>query len=485
MLRRRRFQPQHQGAGRLLGRPVHRRRRAAGPGRAHPRPPRLDAGVGARPPSTAVPRPGGPGDQVVLNDPFAGGTHLNDVTVVAPCLVDGRLVGWVANRAHHADVGGMAPGSHARRTRPRSSRRACGCRPCGLTPRWPPVVAANSRTPEERSGDLDAQVGANRVGVERLAAPGRRSPFDEVARLRRAAHAGRAGRAARRVVGRSPTCSTAPATAGAAAAAVVAGADQVGGDGITFDFTGTEPQRRGNVNAVEAVTVSAVAWAVRSVTDPTIPANGGALRPVPGRSPRRHASSPPCRRPRSAPATWRSASASPTCASAPWPRPCPGRVGAAGQGTMNNVMLGGDGWVYYETIGGGQGGRPPGPGGADCRCRDSGDPHRHDQHPQHPDRGAGAGLPDAGACGYGCGGAAAAPGSLRAATASSGTSRCWRLHLSSSPSGGYRSRGAWPAARPGRWGRTGWCPQDDERRAERLPPTSAPSTWRPATWSGS
>ena len=53
----------------------------------------------------------GPGDQVVLNDPFAGGTHLNDLTLVAPCLVDGTLIGWVANRAHHADVGGMAPGS--------------------------------------------------------------------------------------------------------------------------------------------------------------------------------------------------------------------------------------------------------------------------------------------------------------------------------------------------------------------------------------
>src|SRR5205823_13002128 len=52
-----------------------------------------------------------PGDQVVLNDPFAGGTHLNDLTLVAPCFVDGRLIGWAANRAHHADVGGMAPGS--------------------------------------------------------------------------------------------------------------------------------------------------------------------------------------------------------------------------------------------------------------------------------------------------------------------------------------------------------------------------------------
>jgi hypothetical protein len=53
----------------------------------------------------------GPGDQIILNDPYAGGTHLNDVTLVAPCFVDGRIVGWAANRAHHADLGGMAPGS--------------------------------------------------------------------------------------------------------------------------------------------------------------------------------------------------------------------------------------------------------------------------------------------------------------------------------------------------------------------------------------
>src|SRR5688500_9916631 len=51
------------------------------------------------------------GEQVILNDPFAGGTHLNDITLVAPCIVDGQLIGWAANRAHHADVGGMAPGS--------------------------------------------------------------------------------------------------------------------------------------------------------------------------------------------------------------------------------------------------------------------------------------------------------------------------------------------------------------------------------------
>src|SRR5690606_25955169 len=111
----------------------------------------------------------GPGDQVVVNDPFAGGTHLNDVTLVMPCFAGGRLVGWAANRAHHADVGGAAPGSipadateiHQERLRIPPTLPDDGLRR---------LLAANSRTPQEREGGLAAQEGANVVGVERLAA---------------------------------------------------------------------------------------------------------------------------------------------------------------------------------------------------------------------------------------------------------------------------------------------------------------------------
>ncbi|MDD9370375.1 MAG: DUF1704 domain-containing protein [Acidimicrobiales bacterium] len=122
----------------------------------------------------------GPGDQVVVNDPFAGGTHLNDITLVMPCFVDGLLVGWAANRAHHADVGGAAPGS--------IPADATEIHQEGL--RIPPtllddglrgLLLANSRTPDERIGDLAAQEGANVVGVERLAALAG-APFAEVHR---------------------------------------------------------------------------------------------------------------------------------------------------------------------------------------------------------------------------------------------------------------------------------------------------------------
>jgi N-methylhydantoinase B/oxoprolinase/acetone carboxylase alpha subunit len=109
-----------------------------------------------------------PGDQVVLNDPYAGGTHLNDVTLVAPCFVDGELAGWAANRAHHADLGGMAPGSMP----PEAvdiQQEGLRIPPVLLTRDVTEIVVASSRTPEERRGDLDAQRGANRLGVVRLA----------------------------------------------------------------------------------------------------------------------------------------------------------------------------------------------------------------------------------------------------------------------------------------------------------------------------
>src|SRR5205085_11005774 len=120
------------------------------------------------------------------------------------------------------------------------------------------------------------------------------------------------------------------------------------GETATFDFTGTDRQRRGNVNAVEAVTVSAVAFALRSATDPTIPANGGAMRPVtvvtePGTIVA--AVAPAAVGAGNVEVSQRVAD---VCLGA-LAAAAPDRVGAAGQGTMNNLLVGGEGWVYYET----------------------------------------------------------------------------------------------------------------------------------------
>jgi N-methylhydantoinase B/oxoprolinase/acetone carboxylase alpha subunit len=298
----------------------------------------------------------GPGDQVVLNDPFAGGTHLNDVTLVAPCFTpEGRLVGWAANRAHHADVGGAAPGS--------IPADATDIHQEGL--RIPPtlldaglrrLLQANSRTPDERAGDLDAQVGANVVGVERLAALAG-APLAEVVdygeRRMRAALAGLPDGTWRAADAMDST-GAAPDQQHPATVAV---AVTVAGDEVEVDFTGSAPQARGNVNAVEAVTVSAVSYALRSAVDPTIPANGGAMRPV-------RVVAPPgtivAARPPAAVGAGNvevSQRVADVCLAA-LAGPCGPRVPAAGQGTMNNLLVGGAGWVYYETVAGGQGGRP-------------------------------------------------------------------------------------------------------------------------------
>src|SRR3546814_245109 len=133
------------------------------------------------------------------------------------------------------------------------------------------------------------------------------------------------------------------------------------GDTITFDFTGTEPQRGGNVNAVEAVTASSVAYALRAAVDPTIPANGGSMRPVAVIAPPGSivAALPPAAV--GAGNVEVSQRVADVCLGA-LAQALPERVGAAGQGTMNNLLVGGDGWVYYETIGGGEGAHPHRPG---------------------------------------------------------------------------------------------------------------------------
>ena len=138
---------------------------------------------------------------------------------------------------------------------------------------------------------------------------------------------------------------------------VIALAVTVAGDELTFDFTGSQAQRLGNVNAVEAVTVSAVAFAVRAAFDPTLPANAGTLAPVHVVAP---AGSIVNARPPAAVGAGNvevSQRVADVCFGA-LAQIEPGRVGAASQGTMNNVLVGNDRWVYYETLAGGQGGRP-------------------------------------------------------------------------------------------------------------------------------
>lgn len=324
----------------------------------------------------------GPGEQALVNDPFSGGTHLNDITVVAPCFVPvlgaagvEELVGWVANRAHHADVGGAAPGSIPADATD-IAQEGLRLPPMVLTDDVRSVLLANTRTPGERSGDLAAQVGANTVGVLRLAELAG-SPFDAVLQHgERRCLAVLAGLPSGGWSASDVLDSTGPRDVQQKPATIRVSVRidhaEVGGERgsrITFDFTGTDAQRWGNMNAPRSVTMSAVAYALRAALDHTLPANDGVMWPVRVVAPRGSlvdAEPPVAVGAGNVEVSQRVAD---VCLRA-LAKVAPTRVGAANQGTMNNLLIGGaggraagpdGGWVYYETVAGGQGGRPPRP----------------------------------------------------------------------------------------------------------------------------
>lgn len=304
-----------------------------------------------------------PGDQYAVNDPFAGGTHLNDLTVVAPVFVDGVHVAWVANRAHHADVGGEAPGSmpaHAV-TIDQEGHRV------------PPILAVEdgewteefvgpfvtaSRTPWERRGDLDAQMGANAVASRRLADLVVTEGFDRYVEVTTAL-LDYGERRMRASIGELPdgTYRFDDVMEHGNEDVTIRVAVTVDGDILTADFSGSDPQIEANFNAVEAVTRSCLYYAVRVATDPTIPANGGCYRAVRLIAPRGtivNALSPAAVAAGNVETSQRIADVLLGALA----QAAPDRVPAASQGTMNNVLIGNDDFAYYETVAGGQGARP-------------------------------------------------------------------------------------------------------------------------------
>ena len=346
--------------------------------------------------------PLGPGDMVMLNDPFRGGTHLPDITLVAPVFVglkqeEQRALAkavatknqrvqpdfYVASRAHHADVGGTYPGSMGL------------CREIyqeGL--RIPPVrimragkierdvlalLLNNVRTPDEREGDLGAQIAACNTGAARL-----REVCDRYG-LKRAQSASRAlldysEQMMRAFLARVPK-------------GTYAAQDFMDGDGIsdgpvriavavkvegqrgrlsrghtvTVDFTGSDPQVQGSINAVEAITYSACFYVFRCLLEDDVPATAGLMRPIRVIAP-----------------SGTIVNARPPAAVAggnvetsqrivdvllrALAQAIPERIPAAASGTMNNLTIGGidpstgEPFAYYETIAGGMGARPTKPG---------------------------------------------------------------------------------------------------------------------------
>jgi N-methylhydantoinase B len=319
-------------------------------------------------------RPGlNPHSYAIVNDPYSGGTHLPDITMVAPIYSYDkrqRLLGYVANRAHHADIGGATPGSMA----PQTDLMAEGLvippiliedEDILVGPVWE-LLKANTRTPVEREGDLWAQISACDRGMYRLDAIEKR--FGQ----RRFEAACKALFGHSRALMRANLRRLKTGTYRAEDWLDDDGAGTrdipirvkltVSRDKLRFDFTGSAPQVRGGVNAVLAVTQSAAYYAVLCLCDPRPPINAGCFDCIEVVAPVGTVVN--ARRP--APVAGGNVETSQrivdVCLSA-LAQAAPGLVPAQAQGTMNNVSIGGE-WpdgrpfTYYETIAGGYGGGP-------------------------------------------------------------------------------------------------------------------------------
>lgn len=298
-----------------------------------------------------------PGELFLLNDPYAGGSHLPDLTVIAAIDVDGAVGGYSVVRAHHSDVGGATPGSMPAGARDLYAEGIV-IPPGRWTAEVERVLLANVRTPAMRRGDLAAQRAAVVRGAEGLRALAQRHGWKE---LRAAAREllDYAERRTKAALNRLPSATLMTAT------------DCLEGDGVEdrdleirvrvtiadgifhADFTGTSPRALGNVNCPIAVTRSAVLFVVRTLLSDDVPMNGGVQRAVRVTAPAGclvNAQPPSAVAAGNVETSQRIAdTVFRALAAAGLPVP------AQGQGTMNNVTLGGPAWTYYETIGGGQG----------------------------------------------------------------------------------------------------------------------------------
>ncbi|MES3517149.1 MAG: hydantoinase B/oxoprolinase family protein [Natronomonas sp.] len=330
----------------------------------------VEAALDAFPPSALD-----PGDAVLLNDPYDGGAHLPDLTLVTPVFAGGdEPVAFAANRAHHADIGGSTAGSVGATSTEIYQE--------GL--RIPPVklqvggednrsvyafIERNVRTPEERRGDLRAQVAANETGVARIEDLIERYGETTFASALEAV----ADYSERRMRSELESMTDgsyrfADALDGDGRGAedlTVAATVTVDGDSVTVDFSGTAAQTAGPVNAVFAVTASATYYAIRAMTDPDIPPNSGCYRPIEIQTPSGSIVDP------EPPAAvvggnLETSQRVTDVVLGALAEAVPEAAVAGCQGTMNNVTFGGtddgEAFTFYETEAGGFGGRTGGDG---------------------------------------------------------------------------------------------------------------------------
>jgi N-methylhydantoinase B len=305
------------------------------------------------------------GDVGVINDPYRGGTHLPDVTVVAPVYHEGELLFFVANRAHHSDLGGISPGSMPLSTElfqegliiPPVKAVKGG----ELDQTFLSLLKANSRTPTEREGDFKAQLTALKVGQRRLKELLEKYG-PEVVEVHGDALLDYAERLTRKFIEKIPD--------GTYAYGDFLDDDGIGekpvrlrvvvkveGDSAEVDFTGSDLQTEGPLNCVRAIALSATLYVFRLLQDDEVPTNEGILRAIKVKTKKGTVVDARHPAPVSAGNTETSQRLVDVLLGA-LSKALPHRVPAASQGTMNNLTFGGEGFAYYETVGGGAGATP-------------------------------------------------------------------------------------------------------------------------------
>jgi N-methylhydantoinase B len=290
----------------------------------------------------------------ILNDPYKGGTHLPDITVITPLFHGRELIGFAASRAHHADVGGTQPGSLPTESRTLEEEGVV-IPPTRIDPDTLRELVGQMRGPRQREADLRAQLAAGRAGAERVAALIERYGLDtygaaleqtlDYAEQRTRARLSELEDGVREA---RDVLEAAPSEEGPEGEDIeLRLRATVDGDSVTLDFSGSADQHDGNLNCPLAVTLSACYFAVRVLADPDVPACEGAYRPVEVIAP--EGSLLNARAPAAVVAgnTETSSRVADLVLAA---------FGSAlGQGTMNNFTLGNERFNYYETLGGGQG----------------------------------------------------------------------------------------------------------------------------------
>lgn len=308
------------------------------------------------------------GDIIILNDPYRGGTHLPDLTCISPVFIEKKLEFFVANRAHHSDIGGMSPGSMPLATE--IFQEGLIIPPVKLYQKGHlnsavfDMILANVRTPDERKGDLLAQVAANRKGEQRMIDTVRKHGIRKITTYGRFIQE-YTEKILRQTIQDIPDGS-------------YTFVDFLDDDGITnkpikiaveitirkseaqIDFSSSDPQTEGGINANYAVTSSAVLYVFRSLIKEDIPFNTGLLKPLDIIAPRGSIVN----------AQYPAATAGGNVETSQrivdvllgaLAKAMPGKIPAASSGTMNNIAFGGydrirkKNFAYYETVGGGMG----------------------------------------------------------------------------------------------------------------------------------